>query len=100
MTKIRTRQAFGNIFNGQLDHYATARKRDDQQEPVVIVSGATESEVLAAFAALERSREECEWHRCPCDEAEYETWNHNGMVICGEAPNFCPSCGRKVKVVE
>lgn len=103
---IRTARIFGDTYETDVDSVILVELDDnieiempysDDRVPFVLVHGATESEVLAAFAALDRSREECEWHQCPCEEPEYASWNHNG-VICTDIPDFCPSCGKKVVV--
>lgn len=50
MTEIKIARAYGNIFNDQLDPYATARQKMDQKEPVLIVHGLTESELRELVA--------------------------------------------------
>jgi hypothetical protein len=97
MSEVKIARAWGAVSD-EGDQFPWAHHSPNAEAgfdiPVLIVHGLTEPELREL---LER-RGECEWYRCPCEGSEYETWNHDGAVICGEAPDFCPSCGRRVVV--
>ena len=61
-----------------------------------------ESEVQAAFDALERSRQTCEWYQFISVDGKTvnSTYAHPLALhsVYGDSPDFCPSCGRKVVV--
>ncbi len=95
---IRTAQAYTVLYDGYLFRITSGADLGDMI-PVTIVE-ATESEVLAAFAALERSRDVCEYTSGDFGSADvyYPVHHERDQIPTFEIPKFCPSCGLKVVV--
>lgn len=90
--QIKTAKAWGHRSSPSALLHHAGRKSDNFNVPYLIVSGLSDAEAAALPEIMERERGVCEW------EGGY-LFTDCRHLLHGAVFEFCPSCGRKVKIV-
>lgn len=109
--KVLTARAWGWMDRDHTEMIANGAsefQRYPSDIPVVIVHGATESDILDGLSLLANSRVVCEIPKLPQDFSTemgytYDIYECGGFTYytnINERPTFCPSCGRRVVIKE
>lgn len=98
--QIKIAKAWGHRSSPSALLHHAGRKSDNFNVPYLIVSGISDHEAAALPEIIERERGVCEWYLSENNHGEYDYC----ASLCDaeyqmRQPTFCPSCGRRVKVV-